>query len=134
MLSHSVTPYSLRSHGLQPARLLCSCNLLGKNLGMGCHFSLQGWSGPDFSVQITAIKYTLSCVKQTASGNLLCIAQGAHLVLCGDLERWKGWEVQTGEDICIHTDIHIQQTVLCCTAETNTTLESNYTSIFFPNF
>ena len=51
---------------------------------------------------MTAIKYTLPCVKQTAGGNLLYIAQGAHLVLCGDLERWKGWEVQIGEDICIH--------------------------------
>ena len=41
-------------------------------------------------------------------------------VLCGDLEMWNeeaGREAQEGGDICIHmTDL------LCCTAETNTTL------------
>ena len=33
---------SLRSHGLQPARLLCLWNFPGKNTGVGCHFLLQG--------------------------------------------------------------------------------------------
>ena len=33
---------SLWPIGLQPARLLCPCNFLGKNTGMGCHFLLQG--------------------------------------------------------------------------------------------
>ena len=32
----------LRSHGLQPARLLCPWNFLGKNTGVGCHSLLQG--------------------------------------------------------------------------------------------
>ena len=32
---------SLWPIGLQPARLLCPCNFLGKNTGMGCHFLLQ---------------------------------------------------------------------------------------------
>ena len=27
--------------GLQPARLLCPWNVLGKNTGLGCHFLLQ---------------------------------------------------------------------------------------------
>ena len=33
---------SLRSHGLQPARLLCPWDSPGKNIGVGCHALLQG--------------------------------------------------------------------------------------------
>ena len=33
---------SLRPHGLQPARLLCSWNCPGKNTGLGCHSLLHG--------------------------------------------------------------------------------------------
>ena len=32
---------TLRPHGLQPARLLCPWDYLGKNTGVGCHFLLQ---------------------------------------------------------------------------------------------
>ena len=35
-MSDSVQPY-----GLQPARLLCPWDTLGKNTGVGCHFLLQ---------------------------------------------------------------------------------------------
>ena len=38
----SVLLDSLRSHGLQSARLLCLRDLLGENTGVGCHFLLQG--------------------------------------------------------------------------------------------
>ena len=38
----SVISDSLRSHGLQPARLLGPQNSSGKNTGVGCHFLLQG--------------------------------------------------------------------------------------------
>ena len=41
-VSHSVVSDSLWSHGLYPARLLCSWNSPGKNIGVGCHFLLQG--------------------------------------------------------------------------------------------
>ena len=42
-VSHSVMPDSLRSHGLQPIRLLCPWGFPGKkNTGVGCHFLLQG--------------------------------------------------------------------------------------------
>ena len=34
---------TLRSHGLQPARLLCLWNSLGKNIGVDCHSLLQKW-------------------------------------------------------------------------------------------
>ena len=33
---------SLWSHGLYPARLLCSWDFTGKNTGVCCHFLLQG--------------------------------------------------------------------------------------------
>ena len=42
MLSHSVASDSLWPHGLQPARLLCPWNFPGKNIGVSCHFLLQG--------------------------------------------------------------------------------------------
>ena len=38
----SVASNSLRSHTLQPARLLCPWNFPGKNTGVGCHSLLQG--------------------------------------------------------------------------------------------
>ena len=38
----SVPSNSWQPHGLQPARLLCPQDSLGKNTGMGCHFLLQG--------------------------------------------------------------------------------------------
>ena len=50
------------------------------------------------------------------------------MVLSDDLEGWgeaRGWkQPQEGGDICIHTADSLR-----CTAETNTTLESNYLSI-----
>ena len=39
--SRSVVSDSLRPHGLQPTRLLCPWDSLGKNTGVGCHFLLQ---------------------------------------------------------------------------------------------
>ena len=42
LLSHSVMSDFLRPHGLQPTRLLCPWDSLGKNTGVGCHFLLQG--------------------------------------------------------------------------------------------
>ena len=41
-VSHSVLSDSWRSHGLQPARLLCPRDSPGKNPGVGCHFLFQG--------------------------------------------------------------------------------------------
>ena len=52
MFRHSVMSNSLRPHGLQPARLICSWNSPGKNTGVSCHalphgiFPTQG-SNPD---------------------------------------------------------------------------------------
>ena len=42
VLIHSVLSDTVQPHGLQPARLLCPCVFSGKNMGLGCHFLLQG--------------------------------------------------------------------------------------------
>ena len=39
--SCSIMPYSLRPHGLQPTRLLCSWDFPGKSTGVGCHCLLR---------------------------------------------------------------------------------------------
>ena len=41
-VSYSVVLDSLRPNGLWPAKLLCLWISPGKNIGMGCHFLLQG--------------------------------------------------------------------------------------------
>ena len=42
LFSHSVMSNSLQPHGLQPARPLCPQDFPGKNIGVGCHFLIQG--------------------------------------------------------------------------------------------
>ena len=42
VLSSSVMSDSLQPSGLQPTRLLCPWDFLGKNTGSCCHFLLQG--------------------------------------------------------------------------------------------
>ena len=63
MPSHSVTSDSLRPYGLQPARLLCPWDSPGKNIGVVCHFLLQGifptqGSNPD----LLQCRQTLYCL------------------------------------------------------------------------
>ena len=41
-LNRSIMSDSLQSHGLQPARLLCPWDFLGKTTGVGCLFFLKG--------------------------------------------------------------------------------------------
>ena len=41
-ISHSVMSDSFWFHGLQPTRLLCPWDSLGKSTGVGCHALLQG--------------------------------------------------------------------------------------------
>ena len=41
MLACRVLSDSLQPHGLQPDRLVCPWNFLGKNTGVGCHFLHQ---------------------------------------------------------------------------------------------
>ena len=44
--------HSLRPHGLEPTRLLCPWDFPGKNIGVGCHFLLQGGL-PDPGIKLT---------------------------------------------------------------------------------
>ena len=41
-ISHLVMPNSLQPCRLQPIRLLCPWDSSGENIGVGCHFLLQG--------------------------------------------------------------------------------------------
>ena len=41
-VSRLVMSDSLQPHGLKPARLLCPWDFPDKNIGVGCHFLLQG--------------------------------------------------------------------------------------------
>ena len=41
-VSRSVVPDSLRPHGLQHTRFLCPWDFPGRDIGVGCHFLLQG--------------------------------------------------------------------------------------------
>ena len=54
----SVMPDSLQLPGLQPTRLLCSWDSLGKNNGVGCHFLLCGSSQPRDQTHISCISCT----------------------------------------------------------------------------
>ena len=46
-------------HGLQPARILCSWDIPGKNHGVGCHFLLQGDGEGGMNGEIRIDVYTL---------------------------------------------------------------------------
>ena len=69
--------HSLRQHGLQPTRLLCSWDSPGNNTGVGCHFLLQKGEGIFYSLaNFLTSPYLnfLSCKKK-----LMAIANGAVL-------------------------------------------------------
>ena len=51
----SVVFYSLRPHGLQPARLLCPWDFPGKDTGVSCHCLLQGIFPTQGSIPIFCI-------------------------------------------------------------------------------
>ena len=53
VLSYPVASNSLRPHGLQPARLLCPWDFLGKNTGVVCHFLLQ--TLPDPGIKLVSL-------------------------------------------------------------------------------
>ena len=84
----------------------------------GCQGGKRGGGGMNWEVGTDI--YTLLCIKQVTNENLLH-STGNYSMLRSDL---NGKEIQKGGNICVHiTDS------LCRTAETNTTLKSNYTPI-----
>ena len=79
----------------------------------------EGENGMKWEIRIDM--YTLPCVKQKASGNLLKNHRELSSVFCDDLEKCNGQvggrEVQEGGDICIQI-----ADIIGCTLETNTPL------------
>ena len=59
--SVAVLSYSLQSHGLQPTRLLCSWDFLGKNTAVGCHFYSRGSSRSRDRIHVSCVSY-ISCI------------------------------------------------------------------------
>ena len=57
-VSHSVVSDSVRSHGLQPTRLLCPWDSPGRNAGVGCCFLLQEGGGGK-AKKLSCISYYL---------------------------------------------------------------------------
>ena len=73
----------------------------------------KGWGGRNWETGIDTYTLLILCIKWTTDGNML-LAQGTHLVLCGNL---NGREVQKAGDICM-----CMADSFCCAAEANTTL------------
>ena len=96
VLSHFSCVDSLPTHGLLLARLLCPWDFPGKNTGVGCHLLLQG-NLPDPGIEPT------SPVSPALQVDSLLLSHRGCL------------------DICIH-----MANSCGCTAETNTTLLTNY--------
>ena len=84
VLGRSVMSNSLQPHGLEPARLRCPWNFLGKNTGVGCHFLFQG---------IFLTQESNSC--------LLCLLhwQADSLPLCDLASRIFGVLVSRGHSV-----------------------------------
>jgi len=59
----SVVPNSLQPHGLEPARLLCPWDSLGKNTGVGCCVLLQGiFPTQESNLQADSLAHTVSAL------------------------------------------------------------------------
>ena len=77
-MSDWVVSDSLQPHGLQPVRLLCPWNSLGKNTGVGCHLLLQGI-------------FTIPGLKP----HLLCLVRILH--------HWAPWEARNACVVLRHS-------------------------------
>ena len=87
--------------------------------GKATHSSILSWRIP-WTIQSVGLQRVRHDWATFTSTSLHCIAQRTrYSVLCGDQ---NGKEIQGKGDICIHV-----ADSLCCTAETNTTLQSTYT-------
>ena len=73
-LSCSVVSFSLRPHGLEPARLLCPWDSPGKNAGVGCYALLQ-------EVFLTqGSNLPLLCLLQWPAGSLPLASPGNNVL------------------------------------------------------
>ena len=76
---------SLQPHGLQPARLLCLWDPLGKNAGVGCHCLLQGI----FPTQ--GSNPHLLCLLHWQAGSLPLCHVGSRIGDHCPLHVWERW-------------------------------------------
>ena len=84
----SVVSDSLQPHGLQPTRLLCPWNSIGKNTGVVCHFLLQEIFSPRDQTRISCVScigrqilYQLSCATRTVHSSIVNAIQTQGRVL-----------------------------------------------------
>ena len=93
--SCSVVPNTVQPHGLQPTSLLCPLDFSGKNIGVSCHFLLQGifltqgsnlhllhWQADSLSTELPGKP------KDDDHTSLRIIAPLSHLILTTTL--WNG--------------------------------------------
>ena len=73
-VNHSVVSDSLSPHGLQPSRLLCPWNSLGKNTAVGCHFG----GGEIRPIGVASI--------ESPGSKGVCLLTNFPLFHCGSLE------------------------------------------------
>ena len=88
--SLSVVPYSLRTHGLQPTRLLHPWDFLGKSTGVRCHCLLLKEIISEYSLEGLMLK-----LKCQYFGHLMQRTDSLEKTLMlGKIEggRWRGWQ------------------------------------------
>ena len=81
-VSHSVLSNSLQPHGLQGARLLCSCDSPGKNTRVSGHFLLQGiFLTQGSNPGLLYCRQILYCLRHHGSLIINCLCYSRKIVL-----------------------------------------------------
>ena len=106
--SRLVVSDSLPPHGLQPTRLLCPWNSLGKNTGVGCHIHVINWSKPTectITRKYSNVDYELWVITMCQCRFINC---NNCTTLVGSVENMRGylcieecgkWEISTFHSI-----------------------------------
>ena len=145
MLCQSVISHSLRSHGLQLARLLCPWSFPGKNTGVGYYLLFQGifqTQGSNLfllcflhwqvvSLPLSHLRSLINLAQRLKDNSVVqCMKQGTQSQCSGTnhrdgVERAVGWgEVSGWGDTCAPVTNSCQ-----CMAKSITILQNNYPPI-----